>query len=66
MFSSAMYTIETAISVSMSGGNQSAFGANPNADAISVIECATVNDVMTATSGRTRLMGTTRHSTNSR
>ena len=36
----------------MSGGNQSASGARPNAEAISVIECATVNAVTIETSGR--------------
>ena len=48
MFSNAMYTIDSAISTSISGGNQSASGARPLADAISVIECATVNDVTIA------------------
>ena len=43
-----MYTIDSAISTSISGGNQSASGAKPSADAISVIECATVNDVTIA------------------
>ena len=44
MFSSAIYTMDVAISVSMSGGNHSASGARLYADAIRVIECATVND----------------------
>ena len=35
----------TAISVSISGGNQSASGTKPKAAAISEIECATVNEV---------------------
>ena len=34
----------TAISVSISGGNHSASGTKPKAEAISEIECATVND----------------------
>jgi hypothetical protein len=38
MFSSAMYTIDVAISVSMSGGNHKASGATSYADATSVIE----------------------------
>ena len=66
MFSSAMYTIDTAISVSMSGGNQSASGAKPNADAISVTECATVNDVTMMTSCRNWRNGMTRQNRNSR
>ena len=41
-----------AISVSISGGNHRLSGAMPNAEAISVTECATVNDVITITSGR--------------
>ena len=41
----------SAISTSMSGGNQSALGAKPSADAKSVMECATVNDVTIATAG---------------
>ena len=57
-----MYTIDAAISTSMSGGNQSASGAKPAADAMSVIECATVNAVTIATSGRIRRNGITRHS----
>ena len=61
MFSNAMYRIDSAISVSMSGANQSAVGARPRVDAMSVIECATVNDVMTAISGRSRRNGITRH-----
>ena len=36
----------------MSGGNHSASGARPNAEAISVIECATVNAVTITTSAR--------------
>ena len=57
MFSNAMYTIDSAISVSTSGGNHSAAGASPSAEAISVIECATVNAVMIAMSGRSRRNG---------
>ena len=60
MFSSAMYRIETATSVSISGGNHRASGAKPRADAISVIEWATVNAVTTPTSGPKRRNGTTR------
>ncbi len=41
----------------MSGGNQSADGAMPNAEAISVIECAAVKAVTTPTSGRMRRNG---------
>src|SRR5207237_1217622 len=66
MFSSAMYTMDAAMSVSMSGGNQSASGARSYADARSVIEWAMVNDVTTNTSGRSRRNGITRHSRNSR
>ena len=66
MFSKAMYTIERAINTSMRGGNQSALGAKSNADAINVIEWATVNDVTMTTSGRTRRNGMTRQRRNSR
>ncbi len=45
MFSIAMQTIESAMSVSMSGGNQRARGARSKADAMSVIECATAKAV---------------------
>ena len=38
----------------------------PNAEAISVTECATVNDVITITSGRSLRNGITRHNRNSR
>jgi hypothetical protein len=58
--------MDMAISVSISGGNQSAPGARSNADAISVIECATVKDVTMMTSSLNRLNGRTRHSRNSR
>ena len=58
--------MDTAISVSMSGGNHSASGASSKAEAISVIECATVNAVTTTTSGRKRRNGMTRQSRNSR
>ena len=54
MFSNAMNTIESAISTSMRGGNQSPVGAKPRAEANSVIECAAVNDVITAINGRIR------------
>ena len=40
-----MYTIEAAISVSISGGNQRASGTMPSAAAPRVIECATVKAV---------------------
>ena len=66
MFSNAIYTMVTAISVSISGGNHSASGTKPNAEAISEIECATVNDVTMITSGRSRRNGITRQSRNSR
>ena len=66
MFSSAMKTIVAAISVSISGGNHSASGTKPNAEAISVIECATVNDVTMMMSGRSRRNGMTRQARNSR
>jgi len=56
----------TAISVSMSGGNQSASGTNPKAEAISEIECPTVNAVTMMTSGRSRRNGITRQHRNSR
>ena len=50
----------------MSGGNHSASGARSNAEAMSVIECATVKAVTTSTSGRKRRNGITRQSRNSR
>ena len=56
--------MDAAISVSISGGNHSASGAKLKADAISVIECATVNAVTTKTRGRNRRNGITRHSRN--
>src|SRR5437016_9358601 len=56
----------TAISVSMSGGNQSASGTNPKAEEISEIECPTVNAVTMMTSGRSRRNGITRQHRNSR
>ena len=62
MFSSAMKTIEAAISISMSGGNHSALGASPITDATRVIECATVKAVTTETSGQKRRSGMTRQS----
>ena len=65
-FSIASHRIDAAISSSTSGGNHSASGAKPLADAISVIECATVNDVTIAMSARIRRKGITRHNTNSR
>ena len=58
--------IESAISVSMSGGNHNALGARPKADAISVMECAMVKDVMIRMSGRHRRNGITRQRMNSR
>ena len=57
MFSNAMYRIETAINVSISGGNHSASGPRLKAEAISVIECATVNEVTMATKARNRRKG---------
>ena len=41
--------IDAAISTSTSGGNHAPRGTTPNAAAMSVIECATVNAVMTPT-----------------
>ena len=38
--------------ISINDGNHSTFGTSPNVDAISVIEWATVKEVMMATSGR--------------
>ena len=61
-----MYTIDIAISVSISGGNHSASGARLYADAISVIECATVNEVTMGISARKRRNGITRQNRNSR
>src|SRR5262249_33054548 len=56
----------TAISVSMSGGKQSASGTNPKAEAIREIECPTVNEVTMMTSGRSRRNGITEQHRNSR
>ena len=53
------------MSVSMSGGNQSAL-APRLAEPISVIECATVKDVTMAMSGRRRRIGMTRQKRNRR
>ena len=61
-----MYAMEPAISTSTSGGNQSAVGAKPSADATSVTEWATVKAVLTPTSGRTARLGSTRQRTNNR
>ena len=47
--------------VSTRGGNQSESGARSYADAISVTECAIVNDVTTTMSERRRRNGMTRH-----
>ena len=58
--------MERAISASMSGGNQRALGVIPIAEAMSVMECATVNAVMIATSGRIRRKGITRQKTKSK
>ena len=66
MFSSAMYTMDVAMSTSTSGGNQSAVGVKPIAEATSVIEWAIVNAVTTPTSGRSARIGSTRQSTNSK
>ena len=59
-------TIDMAISVSTSGGNHNASGAKSNAEAISVTECAIVNEVTMAISGRIRRNGITRQARNSR
>ena len=61
-----MKTIESAIRVSMSGGNQSALGARPIEAAIRVIECATVNDVTMGTSAQKLRKGTTKQKRKSR
>jgi len=53
MFSMASQTIDAAMSVSTSGGNQAPDGASPSADAPRVSECASVNAVTTATSPST-------------
>ena len=66
MFSMAMYTMESATSVSTSGGNHSASGARPKADAIRVIEWATVKAVTTGTRLRKRRSGSTRQRMKSR
>jgi len=58
--------IVTAINVSMSGGNQSASGTKPKAEAIREIECPTVKDVTMMTSARSRRNGITRQHKNSR
>ena len=58
--------METAIKVSIKGGNHDTAGARSNADAISVIECAIVNEVTIATSGRNRRKGMIRQKRNSR
>ena len=61
-----MNTIDAAIAVSTNGANHRPSGARPRAAATSVIECAAVNAVTTGTSGRSRRIGMTRHSTKSR
>src|ERR1700720_3469301 len=50
----------------MRGGNQRAVGASPKAEAISVMECATVNDVTSTISGRSARKGITRQRMKSR
>src|SRR5216117_3919747 len=65
-FSIAMYRMEIAISVSMRGGNHSASGPRLYAEAISVIECATVNEVTSSTSCPNLRNGITKQSRNSR
>ena len=49
-----MNTIVAAIRVSINGGNHKASGTNPKAEAMSEIEWATVNEVTTMMSGRSR------------
>ena len=66
MFSSAISTMVAAISISISGGNHSASGAKPNAEANSVIEWAIVNEVTMMISGRSRRTGMTRQARNRR
>ena len=50
----------------MSGGNHSPSGATLYTEAMSVIECATVNEITTASSERTRRNGMTRQNRNRR
>ena len=66
IFSNAMKTIESAISVSISGGNQRTLGASPRAEAINVIECAIVKEVTIGTNAQKLLNGTTRQNRKSR
>ena len=66
MFSSAMYTMVIPINVSISGGNQRASGTKPKAEAMSEMECPTVNEVTMITSGRRRRNGITRQQRKSR
>ena len=54
--------MDMAIRVSISGGNHSASGPRPYAEAISVNECATVNDVTIRSNWRNFRNGITRHS----
>ena len=65
-FSMPSQTMDAAINVSTSGGNQNVVGTKPSAEAPSVSECATVNAVTMATRSRQRRTGSTRHSRNSR
>ena len=58
--------MEAAINVSTSGGNHNADGAMSYADAMSVTECATVNDVTMTASAPRRRNGITRHNRNNR
>ena len=62
MFSKAMKTMERAMSVSMSAGNQRTFGVIPSAAATKVMECAMVKDVTMGTSAQKLRSGTTRQS----
>jgi hypothetical protein len=66
MFSSAMYRMEAAMRVSTSGENHRAPGARPTAEAMRVIECATVKPVTTGISPLTLRKGITRQRMKSR
>ena len=58
--------MESAIKVSINGGNQMAFGAIPNAELINVIECAMVKEVTTGINARKLLSGISKQNKNSR
>ena len=58
--------MEAAIRVSTNTGNQAPAGVTPYAAAMSVTECATVNEVTTSRRLRNRRKGMMTHSRNSR